>query len=72
MQQPDTNQLLQILRSPAGQQLIQFLKANGGAAARDAAAQAASGDLSAARKSLDPLLEDPRFRSLLQQLGGTP
>ena len=71
MQQPDIRQLLQLMQSPAGQQLMQYLKANGGSAAQDAAAKAASGDLTAAQNSLAPLLEDPKLRILLQQLGGT-
>ena len=71
MQQPDIRQLLQMMQSPAGQQLMQYLKTNGGSAAQDAAAKAASGDLTAAQNSLAPLLEDPKLRILLQQLGGT-
>lgn len=72
MQQSDMNQLLQLMRSPAGQQLMQFLKTNGGSAAQEAAAQAAAGNLTGAKSSLAPLLEDPQLRALLQQLGGTP
>lgn len=72
MQQPDIKQLLQLMQTPAGQQLLQFLKTNGGTVAQEAAAQASSGDISGAQKSLAPLLENPTFRALLQQLGGTP
>ena len=69
MQQPDIRQLLQLLQSPAVQQLVQFLKTNGGSAAQDAASRAASGDLSAAQNSLTPLLQDSRLQALLKQLG---
>lgn len=72
MPQPDMTQLLQLIRSPAGQQLLTFLQTNGGTAAREAAGMAASGDLAAAQKALAPLLKDPALRALLQQLGGTP
>lgn len=72
MQQPDMSQLLKQLQTPAGQQLMQFLKANGGTAAQEAAAQAAAGDLSGAKSTLSPLLSNPELQALLRQLGGTP
>lgn len=72
MQQPDISQVLALMRSPAGQQLMEYLKQNGGDAARNAATQASAGDLSGARSSLSPLLEDPAVQALLRQLGGTP
>jgi len=71
MQQPDKNALLQLLSSPAGQQLVQFLSANGGNAAREAARKASIGDVSGAKQALAPLMEDPQLRDLMQQLGGT-
>ena len=71
MQQPDMKQLRALMQSPAGQQLLQFLKEHGGSAPQEAAARAEKGDLTGARESLVPLLEDPRLRELLQQLGGT-
>lgn len=71
MQQFDQNALLQLLNSPAGQQLLQFLNAKGGNAAKDAARKAASGDMAGAKQSLAPLMEDPQLRTLLQQLGGS-
>lgn len=72
MQQPDLTSLMQLLRSPEGQRLVQYLKTNGGNAAQTAAAQASAGDLSSAKSTLAPLLEDPKFQALLRQLGGTP
>lgn len=71
MQQPDMTQLLKQLQTPAGQQLLQFLKANGGSTVQNAAAQAASGNLSGAKETLSPLLDDPQLQELLRQLGGT-
>lgn len=72
MQQPDLAKLLSLLQSPAGQQLMDYLKTNGGSAARAAAAQASAGELEAARDTLSPLLENPRLQELLRQLGGNP
>ena len=72
MQQPDLSQLRSLLASPAGQQLMDYLKTNGGSAAKTAAAQASAGDLKAARDTLSPLLENPRLQELLRQLGGNP
>ena len=72
MQQPDINALLQLMQTPAGQQLLQFLRTSGADAAQEAAAQAAAGNMTGAKSSLAPLLQDPKFRALLQQLGGTP
>ena len=71
MQQPDKNAMLALLNSPAGQQLLKYLSASGGNAAQDAARKAASGDLTGAKESLAPLMEDPQFRALLQRLGGS-
>lgn len=72
MQQPDVSQVLALLRSPAGQQLLEYLNKNGGSAARSAAAQASAGDLAGAQKTLSPLLEQPELQALLRQLGGKP
>ena len=72
MQQPDIKQLLSLMQSPAGQQLLLFLKENGCSAAQDAAVRASAGDMVGARDSLAPLLKDPKLRDLIQQLGGQP
>ena len=70
MQQPDSKTLMQLLKSPAGQQLIEYLNTQGGSVARTVAAQANAGDMAAAKDSLASLMHDPRFRELLEQLGG--
>ena len=72
MQQPDLKALMQLLNSPSGQQLIAYLKTEGGNAAKAAAAQASAGDMDSAKKTLSPLMNDPRFREILEQLGGKP
>lgn len=72
MQQPDIAKMLALLHSPAGQQLMEFLKKNGGTAAQAAAAQASAGDISGAKETLSPLLETPELQALLRQLGGNP
>lgn len=71
MQQPDLAQVLALLRSPAGQRLMQYLKQNGGTAAQSAVIQASAGDLSGAKDTLTPLLNNPELQALLEQLGGT-
>lgn len=71
MQQPDLSQVLALLRSPAGQQLADYFKQQGGDTARSAAAKASAGDLDGARRTLAPLLETPEFQALLKQLGGS-
>lgn len=72
MQQPDLQQMLALLRSPAGQQLMDYLRKNGGSAVQSAAAQASAGDLAGARSTLSPLLENQELQALLRQLGGNP
>lgn len=72
MQQPDISQVLALLRSPAGQQLLEYLTKNGGAIAQSAAAQASVGDLTGAQKTISPLLDNPELQMILQKLGGTP
>ena len=68
--QSDLNRLLRIAQSPEGQQLIRLLQKNDPAALRDAAAQAAAGDMGKAGQTLSHLLDDPQVKSLLEKLGG--
>ena len=72
MQQPDITRLMALLQTKDGQQLLDYLKNNGGSAARSAAAMAASGDLSGAKETAAPLFADPKLRALLEKLGGAP
>jgi len=67
---PQTMQeLLRIISSPAGQQLIAMLQKNGGDDLQNAIQQAANGNFSDARKTVSSLLNDPDARKLLEQLG---
>ncbi len=72
MPQPDFSQLMQLIRSPAGQQLVQLLQTANANTMQTAASQAATGDYLRAKNTLAPLLDSPEVRRLLQQLGGTP
>ena len=71
MQHSDLGKIMQLLRTPEGQQLMQYLKEDT-PTARTAAAQASAGDMEAAKKTLAPLLEKPELRALLEKLGGSP
>ena len=71
-QQPDMLALMQLARSPAGQELLSLLQRTGGQQLQNAMARASAGDYADARDTISALLEDPRMRQLLQQLGGQP
>lgn len=61
---------LRLAKSPAGQQLIEFLKNTDSTQVRKAMEQANAGDYSQAKQSLSALLESEEAKALLQQLGG--
>lgn len=63
-------QARQLLQSPEGQQLLALLNRDGGAAMRRAANALKSGDESAARQAIAPLLHDPQLAALLEKLTG--
>ena len=69
-QQFDMQKLMQLARSPAGQQLMEALKRNGGNDVEKAAAAASSGDLDQAKKALSKLLSSPDIQKLLRTLEG--
>lgn len=69
-QNPDMAQLLQLAQSPAGQQLIAMLQAQGGSDLQNAIAKASAGDYTQAKKAISALLETEEAKKLLQQLGG--
>ena len=62
--------MMNLVSSPAGQQLLSLLRQSGGDQLQQAAGKAAAGDMTGARELLSPLLSDPRVRALLEQLGG--
>lgn len=67
-QTPDLSQLMQLARSPTGQQLLQLLKQNGTDKLNTAARMAAAGNMDQAKEQLSELLHTPQAQQLLQQL----
>lgn len=61
---------MRLAQSPAGQQLIRLLQQSGGYDVQQAMESAAAGDFSQAKQLLSALIQDPKARELLQQLGG--
>lgn len=68
----DMTELLRIVQSPAGQQLISALQQSGGKELQSAMAKAAAGDYSQAQKTISAFLSTPEAQQLLKQLGGNP
>lgn len=62
--------IMRMISSPAGQQLLALLKQSDPQALQKAMEQATSGDYSNAKKSLSPFFESEEVKKLLQQLGG--
>lgn len=62
-------ELMRLAHSPAGKQLIAYLKQNNGAALQQAVDLAAAGNYQEAKKLGKELLSSPRARELLDQLG---
>lgn len=58
------------LNTPAGKQLAQMLQSTRDPGLEAAAAQAAAGNMDAARESAKQLLSDPKVRELLSSFGG--
>lgn len=71
-QNPDMAALLQLIQTPEARELLSALRRSGGKELRDALSKASSGDYADAQKCVGSLMEDPKLRSLLQQLGGMP
>lgn len=63
-------EVLQLAKSPAGQQLLAMLRQSGGTQMQQAAEKAAKGDYGDAMVLARKLMEDPQTRALLKQLGG--
>lgn len=66
--QYDQNQLLRLVRSPAGQQLLTHLQKHGGTQLQSAVSSASGGDYEQAKSLLSSLLQSPEAQSLLKQL----
>ena len=62
--------IMQMAKSPAGQQLIAMLKQGDTAKMEQAVAQAQSGNYTQANQTLSALLSSPEAQKLLKELGG--
>ena len=62
--------IMQMAKSPAGQQLIAMLKQGDTAKMEQAVAQAQSGNYTQASQTLSALLSSPEAQKLLKELGG--
>lgn len=61
---------MELANSPQGQQLIRMLQLTNQADLQRAMDSAASGDYSAAKQTLNSLLNNPEAQKLLHQMGG--
>ncbi len=62
---------MRLAQTPAGQQLVQMLRQNGGQELQKAMEQAAYGDYAAAKQALSAMLSNPEAQKLLKQMGGS-
>ena len=60
--------LRRVLASPEGQKLLALLRADGGSALKQAMQAVKGGDYEGAKTALDPMLQSPEARKLLEQL----
>lgn len=63
-------QAKQLMKSPAGQQLLQLLRQQDSGELQKAAELASSGNYQAAGQTLSTLLSSPEAQKLMQELGG--
>lgn len=61
---------MRMAQSPAGQQLLQMLRAGNSQELKDAMDKAAAGDYAAAKQALSSILGNPEAQKLLSQMGG--
>ena len=66
----DMQKLMQLARSPAGQNLMQALKRSGSGQVEKAVSLAQTGDMEQAKNTLSEVLKSPDIQQLLQQLEG--
>ncbi len=59
---------LRLAETPAGQQLIAFIKASGGTGLEQARKHAANGDMEQAKQSLSAILSSPRVQQLIKEM----
>ena len=60
--------LRRVLASPEGQKLLTLLRADGGSALKQAMQAVKGGDYAGAKTALDPMLQSPEAKKLLEQL----
>lgn len=63
-------EVLQLMKTPAGQQLIKMLQSSDDPALQKARQHAAGGDMTAAKEALRQLSANDELKKLLMQLGG--
>ena len=61
---------MQFIQTPAGQQLLELIRYSGDPAIQKAKEQAESGQIDAAKDTLQRLASNEEFRKILSQLGG--
>ncbi len=59
---------MKLAATPAGQQLVAFLRQQNSTALQQAAQQATTGNMGGAQQALSQLLGDPRVRELLTKI----
>lgn len=59
-----------LANTPEGQKLIGLLKKEDNAKLQEAVKQAAAGNMTQVKQTLEPLLASPEIQQLLRQLGG--
>ena len=62
--------MMKLVNTPAGKQLIEILKRSDPQTLQNAAAQASKGDMNTAKDTLAPLMASQTVQELLRQLGG--
>lgn len=62
-------EVLRLAATPAGQQLIAFMRQEGGGEFQKAMENAAAGNYTQAKQAIEALLSDPKAQQLLKELG---
>ena len=68
-EKPSMQDILRMAQSPAGQQLIRILQQNGGQELQQAMAKAAAGDYSKAKEAISSLMQDPKVKKMMEEMG---
>ena len=65
-----TEDVMRLIKTPAGQQLIKMLQSSNDPALKKAKEHAASGNMESAKEALQQLSTNEELRKLISQLGG--